>query len=159
VDQDGKRFTIQIDGNKTLQEVCEACHAQWGLQPWIRVNIKRQDNQPSYLEDGGSYVVLAEHGTDADPRPEVQLRVDLSDRTFLIDKVRLDNDPSKVMKMLAENYGFVKTKPTRVQFTPATPWASGQTVTIAFKTSTSCEAVKLEPYSRRRFILHMADEP
>jgi hypothetical protein len=63
------------------------------------------------------------------------------------------------MAMLASDYGFVKTSATQVRFSPAAPWISGQTVTIAFKIATSCINVKLEPYTRRKFILHIADDP
>jgi hypothetical protein len=103
--------------------------------------------------------VLTRYDPDEDPRPEVQLRIDLSDRSFLIDKIRFEEDPAKIMKMLSEKYGFPKTKTTQVRFSPETPWANGQTVIIAFKTATSCSAVKLEPFSRREFVLHIADEP
>jgi hypothetical protein len=63
------------------------------------------------------------------------------------------------MTMLSSDYGFVKTSASQVRFLPATPWTSGQTVIIAFKTAGSCLNVKLEPYTRRKFILHFADDP
>jgi hypothetical protein len=158
-DVDNKKFTITMEGNKSLNEVCEACHAQWGLQPWIRVSIKRKDNQPFFMKDGDEYTVLAQYDPAADPRPKVQLRIDLTDRTFFIPKVRIDNDPAKIMTMLSSDYGFAKTSTTQVRFLPSTPWATGQTVTIVFKTASSCINVKLEPYTRRKFILHIADDP
>lgn len=156
-DVDNKRFAIKMTGDKTLNEICEACHAQWGLQPWIRVTIKRQDKQPFFMKHNDEYIVLTEYDPDKDPRPEVTLRIDLSDRTYLIEKVRIDSDPAKVMQMLANNYGFAKTNPTQVRFAPATPWTSGQIVTITFKTSTACAAVTLQQHTRRTFKLYVAE--
>jgi hypothetical protein len=80
-------------------------------------------------------------------------------RTFYIPKIRIDNDPEKIMTMLSSNYGFVKTIASQVRFPTPTPWATGQEVVIAFKMPTSCINVRLEPHTRRKFILHIAEEP
>jgi hypothetical protein len=78
-----------------MYEVCEACRRQWGTPQWVKIHIKRQDDKPFYLEDGGKYSVLTESVPEDDPRPEVCLRVDLLDRSFMIDKVRIDHHPAK----------------------------------------------------------------
>jgi hypothetical protein len=158
-DVDDKKFTISVDGDKDLNEVCEACHAQMGLRPWIKFTIKRKDDQPFSMKDGDEYLVLTTYDPALDPRPEVRLRIDLTDRTFYIPRVRIDDDPEKIMTMLSENYGFVKTKASQVRFATPTPWTSGQEVVIAYKAPTSCINVKLEPVTRRKFILHIADDP
>jgi hypothetical protein len=158
-DVDNKKFTIRMNGTKSLNEVCEACHEQMGLSPWIKFTIKRKDNQPFYIKDGDEYVVLTTYDPSADPRPEVKLRIDLTDRTFYIPKVRIDDDPAKIMTILSDNYGFVKTTPAQVRFATPTPWTTGQEVVIVFKSPTSCINVKLEPHTKRKFILHIADDP
>jgi hypothetical protein len=154
-----KKFTIIVEGDKDLDEVCQACHAQFGLSPWIKFTIKRADNQPFFVKDGDEYLVLTTYDPAIDPRTEVRLRIDLTDRTFCIPKIRIDSDPAKIMTMLSDNYGFSKTSASQVRFPTPTPWATGQEVPIAFKTATSCINVKLEPYTRRKFIMNIADIP
>jgi hypothetical protein len=110
------------------------------------------------MKDGDEYIVLTQYDPAADPRPEVVLRVDLTDRTFIIPKVRIDSDPAEIMTKLSTDYGFPKTSPSQVRFATPTPWVTGQTIIIAFKGPTSCINVKLEPYTRRKFILHIADD-
>jgi hypothetical protein len=61
--------------------------------------------------------------------------------------------------MLSEDYGFQAVKTTQVRFAPETPWTNGQKVCVTFKTAISCTAVKLVPYTRHEFTLHIADEP
>jgi hypothetical protein len=158
-DVEGRKFTIDIAGTKSTYEVCEACRRQWGTPLWVKIHIKRQDDKPFYLGDGAKYSVVTEYVPDDDPRPEVTLRVDLLDGSFVIENIRIDDDPAKVLKMLAEKYGFPATKTTQVKFSPETPWVSGQTVCVAFKTATSCSAVKLEPFTRPEFVLYIADDP
>jgi hypothetical protein len=158
-DVDNKKFTIEIEGDKDLNEVCEACQIQLGLKPWIRFTIKRADNQPFFIEDGDEYLVVTTYDPAKDPRAEVRLRIDLTDRTFYIPKVRIDDDPAKIMTMLSDNYGIAKTSASQVRFPTPTPWATGQEVIIAFKGPSSCINVRLEPYTRRKFILHIADDP
>jgi hypothetical protein len=68
---DNKRVSVTLDGNKDLEGVCQEVHRQWGLKPWIRVNVKRKDDQPFYTEDGGEYHVISQYDPDLDPRPEV----------------------------------------------------------------------------------------
>jgi hypothetical protein len=135
-DVEGKRSAISIAGTKSMYEVCEACRQQWGTPPWVKIHIKRQDDKPFHLEDGAKYSVITEYMPEDDPRPEVNLRIDLLDMSFLIGNVRIDGDPAKVMKMLSEKYGF-----------PAT------------KTTTTCSAVTLEPFTRRGFTLYIPDDP
>jgi hypothetical protein len=72
---------------------------------WIRVTVKRQDDRPFYLEDGAKYLVVTQYDPNLDPRPEVKLRIDLSDRTYFIDKLRLGNDPGKLPKKLSTGHG------------------------------------------------------
>jgi hypothetical protein len=87
------------------------------------------------------------------------LRIDLIDRSFLIDNVRIEDDPKLVLKMLSDKYGFPVTKTKQVRFTPDTSWTTGQTVCFKFKMATSCSAVRLEPFTRRTFTIHIADDP
>jgi hypothetical protein len=155
---DGRKFTVDVEGRKTLEDVCQSCHRQFGLKPWIRVSIKRKDDQPFFAEDGGEYFFMTQYDPALDPRPEVRLRIDLTDRTYYIPKFRIDDDPAKIMLAL-ENYGFVKTGPSLVRFPTPTPWTTGQEVIIVFKAPTACSKVTLEPFTRRKFRLHIADVP
>jgi hypothetical protein len=83
----------------------------------------------------------------------------IQNRRFLVDKIRVDNDPAILLKTLSEKYGFPATKTTQVRFEPGTPWTNGQEVRMTFKTATTCGGVKLEPYTRIEFTLHIADDP
>jgi hypothetical protein len=61
--------------------------------------------------------------------------------------------------MLSDKYGFPAIKTNQVRFTPETPWTTGQTVCVKVKTAISCSAVKLDPFTRRAFTIHIADDP
>jgi hypothetical protein len=137
-DTDGKKFSMDIQGTKEKEEIQDLFRAQWASPPWIKVHVKRQDDKPFFLENGAKYDVWTEYVPKDDPRPEVQLRIDLSDKTFLVDKVRIDNDPEILLKMLTDKYGFPSVKTRQVRFIPETPWATGQTVSVIFKTSIAC---------------------
>jgi hypothetical protein len=154
-----REFTISIAGTKEIEDVQEACRRHWGLEPWLKITIVRQDGAKFFLQDGSQYLVAIQYDPNLDPRPLVTLRVDLSDRTYLIPDFRLEDDPAKVLKLLSSKHGFPSTKTTQVRFTPDRPWTTGQTVCITFKVAISCVKVTLEEYSRREFTLHIADDP
>jgi hypothetical protein len=111
------------------------------------------------MEDEWKYNVVLEYVEADDPRPEVQLQIDLADRSFKINKVRIDDDPKAIIKMLSEKYGFPAVKVNQVRFAPAMPWRTGQTAKVIFKTDISCSAVALEPLMRREFTLYIPNEP
>jgi hypothetical protein len=71
-DPDGKSLTVVIEGKKSLEDVCQSCHRQWGLKPWIRVSVKRQDDLPFYAEDGGKYFVVTQYDPALDPRRSLE---------------------------------------------------------------------------------------
>jgi hypothetical protein len=156
---DGRKHRVEIAGTKTDEDIQEIFRKQWGTPPWVKIHIKRQDDKPFFMEDEGKYNIVLEYVEADNPRPEVQLRIDLTHRTFLIEKVRIDDDPISILKMITEKYGFPAVKPNQVRFAPYIPWPTGQTARITFKTDISCSAVKLEPFMRREFTLYIADEP
>jgi hypothetical protein len=156
---DGSKFTISLPGTAEIEDMKEACRRKWNFEPWISVTIKREDDKPFFLQDGAKYSVITQYDPDLDPRLEIKLRIDLSDRSYVIDKTRIENDPAKVLKELSDKYGFPSVRATQVRFAPETPWVSGQTICVTFRTAISCANVRLEQLSRREFTLHIADEP
>jgi hypothetical protein len=125
----------------------------------IEVLIKRLDDQPFFLQDRAKYSVITQYNPDLDPRLEIKLRIDLADRSYLIEKIRIENDPAKLLKELSSKYGFPAIRTTQVRFAPETPWATGQEIRITFRTPISCEKVNLEKFTRREFTLYNADDP
>jgi hypothetical protein len=72
-DVDGKKSTIEVPGNKEVEDIQAIFRAQWGSPPWVKIHIKRQDDKAFFMEDGGKYLVLIEYVPEEDPRPEVKL--------------------------------------------------------------------------------------
>jgi hypothetical protein len=128
-DVHGKKYTVELAGNEAVEDVQDEFRRQWhSPPPWVRITVKRVDDKPFFIEDEARYSVVTEYIPEDDPRLEVQLRIDLTDRFFLIDKVRIEDDPKLVLKMLSEKYGFPATRTNQVRFTPETPWSTGQTI-------------------------------
>jgi hypothetical protein len=92
-DADSRDFTLKVQGNKDITDVQEACRQRRGYEPWIHIAIARTDGKEFFLQDGATYTVVATYDSSLDTRPEVTLRIDLSDRTYFIPKFRLEDDP------------------------------------------------------------------
>jgi hypothetical protein len=131
----------------------------WNLEPWTEVIIARVDGQPFFLQDRAKYSVITQYNPNLDPRLEIKLHIDLSDRSYCIDKIRIENDPAKLLKELSDKYGFPTIRTTQVRFAPQTPWVTGQEIRVTFRTAISCEKVSLDRWSRREFTLHTSDIP
>jgi hypothetical protein len=157
-DADGRDFVIKVHGNKDVEDVQEACRQYWGYGPWIRIAISRLDGKTFFLQDGALYSVAATYDSALDPRPDVTLRLDLKDRTYLIEHFRVEEDPTLVLKTLRTKYGFPLEKPSQASFSPG-PWVSDQTVIVTVKPSIPCANVKLTEFIRRTFTLFIADDP
>jgi hypothetical protein len=98
-DVDGKKYTLEVAGNRTVDDVQEMFRRQWNSAPWVKVTIKRKDDKPFFIEDEAKYSVATEYVAADDMRLERQPRADLTDRSFLIDSVRIEKDPKPVLKM------------------------------------------------------------
>jgi hypothetical protein len=157
-DQDNRDFVIKIQGTKNIEDLQELCRQYWGYGPWIHVAISRLDGKQFFLQDGALYSVVSTYDPAADPRPEVTLRIDLRDWSYLIPKFRVEDDPQLVIKALKTKYGFPFDKSSRLSFSSG-PWRSGETVCITTGSAVSCAKVTLPQYLRRTFSLHIADEP
>jgi hypothetical protein len=157
-DADSRDFIIKIQGNKGIEDVQEACRQYWGYGPWIRIAISRLDGKQFFLQDGALYSVAATYDPALDPRPDVTLRIDLSDRTYFIEHFRVEDDPIQVLKTLRTKYGFPLEKSSQVQFSPG-PWVSDQTVCVTVKAAITWASVTLTQFYRRTFTLYIADEP
>jgi hypothetical protein len=123
-DMDNRDFVLKIHGNKEVEDVQNACRQYWGYGPWIRIAISRLDGKQFFLQDGALYSVAATYDPALDPRPDVTLRVDLSDRTYFIEHFRVENDPIEILKALRTKYGFPFSNPSQVTFTQG-PWVFG----------------------------------
>jgi hypothetical protein len=126
-DHDNRDFIIKIHGTKEIEDVQEACRQHWGYGPWVRIAISRLDGKKFFLQDGAFYSVAATYDPSLDPRISVTLCIDLSDRTYLIEHFRLEDDPVQVLKVLRTKYGFPIEKASQVSFSPG-PWIADQTV-------------------------------
>jgi hypothetical protein len=103
--------------------------------------------------------VITQYNPDLDLRLEIKLPIDLADRSYLVDKIRIENDPAKLLKALSDKYGFPTIRTTQVRFAPETPWTTGQEIRITFRTPITCEEVDFDRFTRREFTLHIADDP
>jgi hypothetical protein len=159
-DNDGKKHSLSINGNKTAHEICEKVRGKWKLEPWIVIIIVRQDGRPFFLEEGGEYNLVTQYDPDQDPRPLVIVRVDTSEKTFLTPEIRGDGTLEGFSKALSERYGFqFPKKLTQCSCAPEWPRVSGQQVKITHEVTISCESVRLETYTRRSFTLYVSDGP
>jgi hypothetical protein len=155
----GASFAITLPGTAEIEDMKELSRRQWNLEPWVDITIKRKDDKPFFLQDKAKYSVITQYDPNRDPRLEIKLRIDPSDRSYVINKLRIENDPAKLLKELSDKYGFPAMRTTRVRVAPETPWASGQEIRVRFRTAISCANVKLDQFSRREFILHTAYIP
>jgi hypothetical protein len=87
-DVKGQPHRIQIEG-----DISRLLRTEWRLQPWIRITVKRADNKPFWVEDKGDYSVVTQYDRSLDLRPEITVRVDLVDRTVMIENHRAAEDP------------------------------------------------------------------
>jgi hypothetical protein len=107
-----RKFTIE--GDKSLDEVTEQLRANWGLEPWIDITITRVDKKPFWIEEKGEYTVITQYNPDRDPRPECTVRVDLADRTFVIERYRAVDDPVAIWADLCKQKGRTRWMNTTV---------------------------------------------
>jgi hypothetical protein len=96
-----KVHKMKIAGDKSLNDLCELLRTKWNLAPWTRITVERLDKKPFWVEDKGEYSVATQYDPDLDPRPVVQIRVDLLDRTFIVENYLVTaNDPAAVLGFL-----------------------------------------------------------
>jgi hypothetical protein len=70
-DIDGKKTTLDIPGNKDVEEIKEIFRKQRGTRAWVKIHIKRQDAKPFFIEDGGKHSIWTEYVPEDDPEPEI----------------------------------------------------------------------------------------
>jgi hypothetical protein len=56
------------------------------------------------LGSHGNYAVVTQYNSDAGPGPLVAVRIDTSDRTYLLEDVRVEEDPVVFMGSLGNKY-------------------------------------------------------
>jgi hypothetical protein len=132
-DTGGKKHKLSIEGDRSISDIQTNTRQRWRLPAWIKVIIQRRDGQPFFMEDIADYIVAMQYDPDLDPRPLISVRIDASDRSYLLDDTRVDEEPAALTETLSSKLGSQFPKINNCQSSPDPPWVSGQQVTITSK--------------------------
>jgi hypothetical protein len=104
----GHKHKLQVEGEKPLEETAQILRAEWRLQPWVATTI--ESGKPFWVEDKGDYAAVTQYDPSLDPRPEITVRVDVADRTYIIENNRAVEDPAAIWDDLHTKYWFQELK-------------------------------------------------
>jgi hypothetical protein len=110
--------------------------------------VQRQDGKEFRVEDKAKYSIAVVCHPDLGTRKQVIIRLDALDRSSIIPDVRIEEDPTAIIKMLSEKYGFQLPKAHACHFEPAGPWNSGQQLRTSTRISMAFGAVRFPHYVR-----------
>jgi hypothetical protein len=68
-DAHGRVHKIQIEGDRSLQELAEFIRAWYHGPSWNKIIIARQDGQPFWIENKVHYTLATQYDPDSDTRP------------------------------------------------------------------------------------------
>jgi hypothetical protein len=98
-DTDWKVHKLQSEGDRSLEEVA-------GFPAWNKVIIQRQDGQPFWIENKAHCTLVTQCDPNSDPRQLVSVRIDATDRSYLLANVRVDDDPVEFMTSMSAKLGL-----------------------------------------------------
>jgi hypothetical protein len=107
-DTKGHPRRVEIEGDKSLNDLVQLLRTEWRLQPWITVKVGRADGKPFCVEDKGDYSVVTQYDPGLDARPIVTIRVDLANRTFIIEDYGAVEDLMAIWNDLCTKYGYLE---------------------------------------------------
>jgi hypothetical protein len=105
-DVSGQVHHVQIEGDKSLTDLCNQLRVMWGFDPWITITVARMDKHPFWVENKGEYTVVTQHDPNLDPRPLCTIGVDLIDRTLIIPDYQAVDYYGVIWADLCTKYGF-----------------------------------------------------
>jgi hypothetical protein len=105
-DQSGRAHRIQVEGDKSALGLEGMIRDAWKLEPGVIVAGRRSDGKPFWVEEKGDYMVATQYDPSLETRPEISLRVDLADRSFVVEKYRAPEDPGVLLDDLSTKFGF-----------------------------------------------------
>jgi hypothetical protein len=117
-DTDGKKNKLSIEVDRRVRGVQNHMRKRWELPVWIKVIVQRQDGKPFFTEDKARCIVATQYDPDLDPRPLVSIRIDASDRSYLLDDIGVDEESAMFIDTLSAKFGFQFAKLNRCQFSP-----------------------------------------
>jgi hypothetical protein len=155
-DNSGRAHRIQMEGDKSLLDLEGMIRDAWELEPWIKVTVKMADDKLFWVEEKAEYTVVTQYDPSLDLRPEISVRTDLADISFIVDNYRTSGDPGVMLEDLSTEYGFSLLKLNQCHWMGEI--RRGQQARITPKACMLC-AVKLSPFLRRSFEIYLVDEP
>jgi hypothetical protein len=151
-DTDGHAHDFQIEGDKSLPELQEMVRTRLKVTVWDRIVIQRQDGKPFWIEEKRNYASALRYDSDFDTRLEIDVRLDIVDRTYITKKLRTEPDPKELCTKLCEVFKFQLPKIGKWRFIPEPPWIGGQDIHIKVLVSPSYES-STDPYHVERTLL------
>jgi hypothetical protein len=111
-DQSGRAHRIQVEGDKSLADLDAMIRDTWKLEPWVGVKVRGSDGKPFWVEEKSDYTAVTQYDPSLDPRPEISVRFNLADRSFIIDNYRAAEDSAVLLDDLSTTYGFPSLTPS-----------------------------------------------
>jgi hypothetical protein len=105
-DTDAKIHKIQIEGDRSILDIENYVRARYHVPIGNKVIIQRQDGQPFWIENRTHYTIVTQYDPDLETMPSVNVRIDATNRSYLLKDIRIDGDPTHLMTTLSAKVGF-----------------------------------------------------
>jgi hypothetical protein len=105
-DTSGRAHRIQVEGNKSLLDLENVIRDAWKLETWVKAPVMQADKALFWADEKADFTVVTQYEPSLDPRPEISVRIYLTDRSFVVENYRAPEEPATLLEDLSSKYGF-----------------------------------------------------